>query len=125
LRVMERRWVSRATALITVNSALAEVLRRRMHARRVVIVHNCPPRWDPPVGGTDRLRIAAGLETGTPVVLYHGRFDKERGLEQVAAAMLDPSLATAHLVFLGYGPFQDVLTAMAADPLYGGRVHVL
>jgi glycosyltransferase involved in cell wall biosynthesis len=39
--------------------------------------------------------------------------------------MLEPELAHAHLALLGYGRLRDELAAQAADPRYGGRIHVL
>ena len=48
LRAYERRLVSRVSAVVTVNEALATVLRRRHRPSRIVVVHNCPDRWSPP-----------------------------------------------------------------------------
>src|SRR5207253_10650466 len=73
----------------------------------------------------DLLREAVGLPAGTPVVLYHGGFLPDRGLEQLADAMLSPKLATAHLCLLGFGPEQGRLEALAGEARFGGRVHVL
>ena len=39
--------------------------------------------------------------------------------------MLNPELARAHLVLLGYGLLRDELIAESEDPRYGGRLHVL
>jgi glycosyltransferase involved in cell wall biosynthesis len=121
----ERRWARRAVALVTVNEALAERLAPRLAARRVVVVHNCPPR---PVGEmpvSTRIRAATGIADRAPVVLHHGGFRAHRGLALLADAFLRPELADAHLVFLGFGPLRDELVARAADPRAGGRIHVL
>lgn len=125
LHRLERRWTGRTVALLTVNEAYGEVLQRRLRPRRTVIVHNCPPRWTPPAPPPDRLRVAAKIPIGAPIVLYHGAFSRHRGLEELAEAMLAPGLGEAHLVYLGYGGLRSALDESAAGPRFSGRVHVL
>ena len=121
---VERRWARRATALVTVNHAYAGVLEQRFGRRGFVVVHNCPPRWTPEPG-PDRLRAAAGIGPSERVVLYHGLFGRDRGIEQLAEAMLQPGLEAAHLVLLGYGPLEPALQALSGEPRFGGRVHIV
>ena len=40
-------------------------------------------------------------------------------------AMLEPGLEAVHLGFLGFGPLAVDVEALAADPRFGGRVHLL
>ena len=123
---VERRWARQADALVTVNDAYAGVLSDRVGRDGFVVVHNCPPRWTPPSdGGPDRLRVAAHIGPDERLVLYHGLFGHDRGIEQLTEAMLEPGLAAAHLVLLGYGPLEDTLRARAAERRFGGRIHVL
>jgi glycosyltransferase involved in cell wall biosynthesis len=122
---LERQLAARAAALVTVNRTLGQILRERLAMSRIVVVHNCPPRWDPPASLADPLRPAAHLAPGTPVVLYHGGFTRDRGLLELADAMLEPGLEDAHLVLLGFGPLEADLKARAQEPRAGGRVHVL
>ena len=119
----ERRLAGSADALVTVNDEIAAVLARTLGPRRVVVVYNCPPRWDPPSPDPGLLRSAAGVPVGSPLVLCHGNLQANRGLEATAEAMTRPGLETAHLVFLGYG--RRVIEALVADPRLAGRVHVL
>jgi glycosyltransferase involved in cell wall biosynthesis len=121
----ERRWIRQAAALVTVNESLAEDLGATYRPRRVVVVHNCPARWDPPVPRPDLIRAATGIATGVPIALYHGAFSRHRGLEELAAAILEPGLERVHAVYLGYGAQRAMLEAMAGDRRYGGRLHVL
>jgi len=133
--ILERReWSLAASgdAIVTVNRAIAHELERRAtehHARvprnAITVVHNCPPRYDPPADPVDHLRLAAGLAPGTPVALYHGGFSRGRGLEELAAAIREPGLEAVHAVFLGYGPLEPELRTWAADPASGDRLHVL
>jgi glycosyltransferase involved in cell wall biosynthesis len=122
---LERRWARGASALVTVNEAVADELAKRVQAPRIVVLHNCPSRWQPPVPRPDLLRDRLGIPAHTPIALYHGAFALHRGLENIAAATLDPALDGVHTVFLGYGTLHIELLALEADPRYGGRLHVL
>ncbi len=123
---VERHWARQADAIVTVNDRLADQLASRFGTKhRPLVVHNCPPRWDPSPDPVDELRAAAGIPAGVPVALYHGGFSRERGLEQLAAAIREPGLETVHAVYLGYGALEPDLRAMAADPAADGRLHVL
>jgi glycosyltransferase involved in cell wall biosynthesis len=72
-----------------------------------------------------RLREAAGIAQGRPIVLYQGGFSVDRGIEELVAAANEPPLREidAAVVFLGYGRLSGYLhAAAAARP---GVVHVL
>lgn len=119
----ERRMAQQAAAVITVNDACAAELERRLRLQQVVTVHNCPSRWSPPDPPTNRLRAAAGIPEGAPIVLCHGGFQAGRGLEQTAQAVTESGLEQVRLVFLGYRTaFLEPILAAFPDP---GRIHVL
>lgn len=109
--------------MVTVNDEIAAVLERSLRPPRITVVHNCPPRWTPPADDPGPLRSAAGIPAGCPIVLSHGNLQANRGLERTAEAMTRPALASAHLVFLGYG--RRVVDPLLADPRLAGRVHLL
>ena len=119
----ERRLARRAAVVVTINQPIADVLRRRLSVRRIVVVHNAPPRWTPPVPPETLIRDAAGIPPGARVVLCHGGFQAGRGLEETALALLEPGLEAAHLVFLGYRV--HVIQPILDDPRLAGRVHYL
>jgi len=125
LRRSERAFVAEADSMVTVNDALAEELTVRYAPRRIIVVHNCPARWGPPAERPDLLREATGIPADAPIALYHGGFSAHRGIEELAAAMLEPTAAGVHAVALGYGSLRTALGEMAADPRYDGRFHVL
>jgi glycosyltransferase involved in cell wall biosynthesis len=125
LGAYEKRLTGRADALVTVNDSYADVLNRRLRPRRLLIVRNCPPRWDPPPGSGARLRAAASIPEGRPVVLYHGGLTSHRGIEQLMEAMLEPGLEAAHLVLMGFGEDRQRLAVDVQDPKLEGRVHLL
>jgi glycosyltransferase involved in cell wall biosynthesis len=119
----ERRLARRAVAVVTINESIAAELRRRLGVRRVVVVHNCPARWTPPPVPEDRIRVATNIPADEPVVLCHGGFQAGRGLDETAAAMLQPGLERAHLVFLGYRG--HVIDPILADGRLKGRAHYM
>jgi glycogen(starch) synthase len=125
LGLIERRLTRRVVALVTVNEPIAEILQRRLRPRRTVVVHNCPPAWDPPVPRPDLIRAATGIPADAPIALYHGDFSAHRGLEELAAAILRPGLEQVHAVYLGHGSHWAILERMVGDPAYCGRLHLL
>ncbi len=120
------RWLTRrAVAMITVNDEYAAVLERRLRPRRILVVRNCPPRWDLPEPPVPGLREATGVPPSVPLILYHGSFTHHRGIEQLADAMLQPGLESAHLALLGFGGIRGELQDLVAEPRFEGRVHLL
>lgn len=125
---IERRWAQRASRVMTVNRAYAEVMAQRFGTQLPAIVLNCSPRpaeqAKAEAGPTRRFHEALDLAPSDTVVLYHGGLSPDRGIEQLIATL--PFLdASVHLVLLGYGPLAEGLTRQAADPTLGGRLHVL
>jgi glycosyltransferase involved in cell wall biosynthesis len=125
LRRRERALARRATALVTVNRTLEEVLRRSLGFTRSVVVHNAPPRWSPPDPPPDLLRNRLGLPRSTPVALYHGGLTEDRGLLPLTAAFAEPGIEAVHLVFMGSGPLRDTLYEHAGEARYHGRIHLI
>lgn len=125
LAAYEGHLARRAFALVTVNEGYAGVLRRRLRPRRTFIVRNCPPRWMPSMRLPSRLREVTGVAVSTPLILYHGGFSGNRGIEELADALFVPGLESAHLALLGYGPIRPRLEELAHDPRFLGRLHLL
>lgn len=125
LRLVLARWerslARGAAAIVTVNDDVADALRVRFGVRHIVVVHNCAPRWTPPAVPDDRLRGLVDIAIDAPVVLYHGVFQPNRGLEQLVAALREPGLVSAHLVLLGYP--RSYVDRLDIDPATTGRVH--
>lgn len=121
----EREWASEVDALITVSDGYADHLRKRLGIETITVVHNCPPRPTGPLARTNLVRETLGLPDDARVVIYTGGLRAGRGVEELARAMLEPGLETAHLAFLGFGPLARDVEAIGADPGYGGRVHLL
>ena len=125
LRRYERSLVARALAVVTVNDEIARILSRRYRPRRIEVVHNCPERWQAPDDAPALIRRAANIPEGRSIVLYHGGLTTDRGIETLMDAMLDPNLADADLVLMGYGSLRDELLRRSRSGPWETRVHVL
>jgi glycosyltransferase involved in cell wall biosynthesis len=88
-----------------------------------LIVMNCSYRYMPPSPRQRRFHDALGLDPATRVVVYQGGFSRDRGIEQLIAAI--PDVPGATLVLLGYGTLQAELERVVADPTTGDRVRIL
>ena len=119
----ERGWARRVDRVFTVNHPYAEVMARRWRVDEPAIVMNCAYRTVPPTPREHRFHEVLGLPPEQRIVLYHGGFSRDRGIEQLIAAIADVPAAT--LVLLGYGALQAELEGRAADPAVGGRIRVL
>src|SRR5207244_7808054 len=109
--------------VITVNKPYAEVMARRWKTVEPLVVLNCAPRFTPPAQAPRRFHEVLGLDPGQRVILYHGKFSPDRGIEQLIAAMED--IADAVLVLLGFGELEERLGALAAAPGVAARVRIL
>jgi glycosyltransferase involved in cell wall biosynthesis len=119
----ERGWARRADRVITVNRPYAEVMASRWGVDLPLIVMNCSYRYVPPSPRERRFHDSLGLDPATRVVVYQGGFSRDRGIEQLIAAI--PDVPGATLVLLGYGALQAELERVVADPATGGRVRIL
>ncbi len=118
------RWAAqRADSVVTANDAYARELARRLDVPLPVAILNCPPRTTPADRPPRRIHAALGLAPDTKIVLYHGGFTAERGIEELIAAV--PRVDGAVLVLLGFGPLAARYEAIAADPATHGLVRIL
>lgn len=120
---LERRWARRASRVVTVNEPYAAVMAERFGVEKPLIVLNCAYRRRLPATRPRRFHERLGLGPTVPVVLYHGAFSPDRGIEQLIEAL--PAIPRATLVVLGYGALQSELEARAAEPDLAGRLYVL
>lgn len=117
---LERRWARRASRVVTVNDGYARVMAERWAIPTPAVVMNCSDPL-PMAGRQRRFHEHLGLAPDAPVVLYHGGFSPDRGIDQLIEAL--PLLPGVHLVCMGYGLLEPVLRARAAAS--DGRLHVL
>ena len=120
---LERGWAKRASRVVTVNEAYADVMAGRWPVERPLVVMNCSFRYTPPSPRERRFHEHLGLDPSEKVVLYHGGLFPWRGIEQLIEAI--PLVPGATLVLMGYGILEPTLKAWEADPATGGKVRVM
>ena len=122
--VIERYFVPRAAATLTVSSPIARHLERRYRLDRVDLVPNYPER--PGEAVRREIRELSGLADVPPsaaIILYLGGLMGGRGIEYLVRSMA--GVPDAHLVLLGSGHQGAELVAEAARIGVDERVHVL
>jgi glycosyltransferase involved in cell wall biosynthesis len=117
-----------ASGFLAVSDPVADLVARRWGVPRPALLLNCPPAWrpdEPSAPITPRLRAAAGVEAGRPIVLYQGGLSVDRGIEELVAAVEADVLRElrAVAVFLGYGRLEGWLEGIARER--PDRVRVL
>lgn len=123
LASIERRLARRAARVVTANDDYARLLARRLGVRRPLVVMNCQPRRALPPERRRRFHELLGLPATQRIVLYHGAFAPERGIEQLVVAIRD--VPAGDLVLMGYGPLEAELRAAIGRSEHEGRVHLV
>jgi len=101
-RLLERRLIHRADAVITVNEFIAEELSKRYGIGLPGVVMNCPPiatQGDEQYSSS--LRESLGLDGTVPIIVHVGILSRARGSEKLISAV--PFLNHGVIVFLGWG----------------------
>jgi glycosyltransferase involved in cell wall biosynthesis len=91
----ERRWIRKASKVITVSDSIAEYLARRYDISRPTVILNVPssvPEGQP-------FEVPDALLRGGVTLLYIGGIQRARGLEQAISALAE--LPDARLVMMG------------------------
>lgn len=117
--LIERRYISRADAVFTVNESISDLLAERHAIERPIVVPNIP--LPSPSGSSDYLRRWIGAADEEPILLLQGYLKPGRGCELILKVM--PMVDGVHLVFLGEGPLRDGLRSEVRRLDLGGRVH--
>ncbi len=116
--LLERRYIRRADALLTVGDAIADRLTATYGVARPAVLYNIPTRKPVP---SRPAPLAPGLNPDIVTILHQGHMMKERGCEELVAAMRD--IEGAALVFLGGGPLRSALQEQAEALGVARRVH--
>lgn len=118
-RNMEKRLIGRASATITVNPFLADLMKQRYRARRPHVIYNASPLQA--ITYSNRLRSTLGLTQDARIVLYQGWISDNRGIERLveAAKYFDPDI---YFVVIGYGAFTDALKSLAEQKKVSDKV---
>jgi len=122
---VEREYAALADAVVTVSEPIAERMRAELGLRVTpLVVRNVPPA--PPSGAAaPSLRAAAGVDAGTPLLVYSGSCAPQRGVATLVDAL--PALPGVHLAMVAAAtdPHLADLLARAATAGVAGRVHAV
>ncbi|MGH2512331.1 MAG: glycosyltransferase [Candidatus Limnocylindrales bacterium] len=116
----ERRWIRAVDGVVTVNQPLADHLARAWPlSGPVTVLLNCQPRWTPPPKPPTHLRDITGIPPERTVVLFLGKLADQKGLDEVAQAVL--RLPDAAFVLMGFGRWAERLRARDLEAPFVGR----
>lgn len=116
-RGLEGLLTPRVDGIISVNDFIAREIAERYGVPVGLTVYNAPFYSRPEGEAPTDLRALAG---GRPIVLFQGRYDLERGLENLVEAAVH--LQRAVLVFRGYGALDVTLRQRTRELGVGDRV---
>jgi glycosyltransferase involved in cell wall biosynthesis len=112
-RAVERRYIQRASAVTTVNPAIAAELAACYTIAQPVVLYNSLP-WHPHLESKPRLfHEALNLPPSTRTVLYQGGLVPHRNLTSLVRSMAYVQNRQVVVIFLGDGPEQKRLTRQA------------
>lgn len=125
-RAIERALIRQADRVITVSDPMARELSRRYGIPVPSVVHNFPDLGSgSPPSPTRSLRDLLELPQSSPFVLYAGRLQPGRGLEQlILAAARYPEIVVG-LMGDGRADYISALRARARAAGVGSRVHLV
>jgi glycosyltransferase involved in cell wall biosynthesis len=119
LKRRERRLAREAAGLLAVSEPMANLVAEQFGIPKPPVLMNCQPAWrpaepEPPV--STLLRDRLGLAPNRPIVLHHGQFKLDRGIEELVKAADHPALRAFDpaIAFMGYGRMEPYLQAAAA-----------
>ncbi len=111
---LERRMIRKAAAVVTVSPSIAAAYKERYNAYGMpqgLLVRNVPAplKKSNPTSKPDLFRQRFDIPDGDFIALYQGAFSYNRGLETAIDAVDGLEGKGIHLVFMGYGPLQDLV----------------
>lgn len=115
VRIIESLLIRFADEVVVVSPSIAMEYQRLYGGRRPQVVLNCPPMQPLPERGALRQRL--GLAPNTNVILYQGGLTPGRGIEQVLEAFLSLDPENAVLVFMGYGPLEELIRTVPSGKI--------
>ena len=101
-RWVEARYIRQMDAVVTVNDLIADELRRQYQVSQPTVVMNCPePVVLRAVDLSYAIRAKLRLSMEAPIILYQGRYEPGRGLEELIES--GRYLSSGVIVLRGYG----------------------
>lgn len=114
----EKRYARKADIIITVNESIAKILRATFPMQRVEVIYNYPMIAN--TARSDLLRKLFSIPLEKKILLSQGGLQKGRGAFLLIEAMKE--LDDCVLVFLGSGPLEEEIKALATSSEIGSKV---
>lgn len=122
-QTVERKYIGRCDAVITVNESIANELERRYSLSGVHIILNAERCSEPP-NPSRYWHETYRLPADALILLFQGGLSANRNLEQMVQAMHGLQNPAVHLVLLGDGEMQPMLAKLVQRHQLIGRVHL-
>jgi glycosyltransferase involved in cell wall biosynthesis len=116
---LESYLIRRADAVITTDEMRASFLADAYRVPRPTVLLNVTERR--PVSDADLLRPRLDIPRDTPIVIYQGGLQPDRGLEQLIRSV--SRIERGVVVFVGDGRLREALAALAEEYGVSHRVH--
>ncbi len=121
LRIQEKYLIRRSNQCITVNNSIAHELKRRYNIRLPSVIMNCPPSINQlSEQGNHTLRSRLGLADDIPIILYHGGYLFNRGIENLILSA--HYLNKGKIVLMGWGKIEQELRSLVNAESLSDRV---
>lgn len=104
LSFIEKIYIRKADAVITVNDSIAEILSERYKIPMPITMMNCPIYQSPQ---------KKFLRNDIKKIIYLGRYTEDRGIEELILSM--KHVEKAKLYLRGFGPHENYLRALALN----------
>lgn len=112
--LLERALIHRCDAVIVVGEAIADWYVTRYDIERPCVIHNVPnAELQKAPDQHCSLRARLGIPNHIPILLYQGVLGHGRGIEKLLEAAKNQ--LSFNVVFLGFGPYQEIVEQHAAD----------
>jgi glycosyltransferase involved in cell wall biosynthesis len=123
-RWVEGRYIRQMHAVLTVNDSIADELGRCYRIPQPSVVMNCPEPVTPrALDPLHSIRAKLGLSPEEPVILYQGRYEPGRGLEELIES--GRYLSSGVIVLRGYGSNEADLRQRVDGLGVPGRVFMV
>lgn len=116
---VESVYLPRTDAVFTVNESIAKELQESYDIPSPTVLYNAPAFEE--VAPSQKIREMTGTPEDQAIILHQGSMRRDRGCEQLVAAM--NSIDNAALVFLGSGPLQSTLEEIVRHHDLQDRVY--
>ena len=113
IATMEKWFIHKASAFITVSRGIAEEYTRRFGVQNPIIVYNSP-HYEP-LEKKNILRAKLNIPNDAILFLYQGGFAVSRGMELLLETFKQLNDSKLHLVMMGAGQFQPLIEQTAGE----------